>query len=188
MVPPVGEHGVGDGATGPWRALVEVFPAVRHRRCCVHKTCNATNHLPKSVQPGATKAMQEIDNAEDRAHAEKAFEAFAKTYGTKWPEAVAQITDDRDEPPAFYDFPAEHWVHLRTPNLIESTFSTVKLRTRATRGAGSPAALPWCSSSSSPPRLAGGRSPEPTWSRSSGPGPGSGTADWSNAPRHRQPE
>jgi transposase-like protein len=84
--------------------------------------------------------MQEIYNAEDRAHAEKAIEAFTKTYSTKWPKAVAKITDDAEELLAFYDFPAEHWVHLRTTNPIESTFSTVKLRTKVTRGAGSPAA------------------------------------------------
>ncbi|MFD5875858.1 IS256 family transposase [Streptomyces sp. NPDC060322] len=131
---------VGDGAMGLWRALVEVFPAARHQRCWVHKARNVTNALPKSAQPGATKAMQDIYNAEDRSHAEKAIEAFAKTYGTKWPKAVAKITDDREELLAFYDFPAEHWIHLRTTNPIESTFSTVKLRTKVTRGAGSPAA------------------------------------------------
>ncbi|MGW9382210.1 IS256 family transposase [Streptomyces albidoflavus] len=132
---------VGDGAMGLWRALAEVFAAARHQRCWVHKARNVTNALPKSAQPGATKAMQEIYNAEDREHAEKAIEAFAKTYGTKWPKAVAKITDDAEELLAFYDFPAEHWVHLRTTNPIESTFSTVRLRTRVTRGAGSPAAL-----------------------------------------------
>ncbi|WP_250637215.1 transposase [Streptomyces sp. SAT1] len=84
--------------------------------------------------------MQEICNAEDRGHAEKAIEAFARTYGAKFPKAVAKITEDRDELLAFYDFPAEHWIHLRTTNPIESTFSTVKLRTKVTRGAGSPAA------------------------------------------------
>ena len=84
--------------------------------------------------------MQEFYNAEDRAHAEKAIEAFAKTYGTKWPKAAAKITADREELLAFYDFPAEHWIHLRTTNPIESTFSTVKLRTKVTRGAGSPTA------------------------------------------------
>ncbi|UZI26655.1 IS256 family transposase [Streptomyces sp. VB1] len=131
---------VGDGATGLWKALVEVFPAARHQRCWVHKARNVSNALPKSAQPGATRALQEIYSAEDRDHAEKAIEAFAKTYGTKWPKAVAKITDDRDELLAFYDFPAEHWVHLRTTNPIESTFSTVKLRTKVTRGAGSPAA------------------------------------------------
>lgn len=98
------------------------------------------NALPKSAQPGAKKALQEICNAEDRAHAEKAVKDFAKAYGAKWPKAVKKITDDTDELPAFYDFSAEHWIHLRTTNPIESTFSTVKLRTKVTRGAGSPAA------------------------------------------------
>ncbi|MGW4095024.1 IS256 family transposase [Nocardia sp. NPDC004750] len=131
---------VGDGAMGLWKALAEVFPSARHQRCWVHKARNVSNVLPKSAQPGATKAMQEIYNAEDRAHAERAIEAFAKTYNAKWPKAVAKITDDRDELLAFYDFPAEHWIHLRTTNPIESTFSSVKLRTKVTRGAGSPAA------------------------------------------------
>ncbi|MFF7079207.1 IS256 family transposase [Streptomyces lavendulae] len=131
---------IGDGAMGLGKALAEVFPAARHQRCRVHKARNVTNCLPKSAQPGATKAMQEIYNAEDRGHAEKAVDAFAKTYGAKFPKAVARITDDREELLAFYDFPAEHWSHLRTTNPIESTFSTVKLRTKVTRGAGSPAA------------------------------------------------
>ncbi|MFD0530420.1 IS256 family transposase [Kitasatospora arboriphila] len=107
---------VGGGAMGLWKALGEVFPAARHQRCWVHKARNVTNALPKSAQPGATKAMQEIYNAEDRAHAEKAIEAFAKTYGTKWPKAVAKIAGDAEELLAFYDFPAEHWIHLRTTN------------------------------------------------------------------------
>ncbi|OIJ93262.1 IS256 family transposase [Streptomyces colonosanans] len=131
---------VGDGAMGLWRALAEVFPVARHQRCWVHEARNVSNCLPKSAQPGATKAMQEIYNAEDRAHAEKAIEAFAKTYSAKWPKAVAKITEDQEGLLAFYDFPAEHWVHLRTTDPIESTFSTVKLRTKVTRGAGSPAA------------------------------------------------
>jgi putative transposase len=112
----------------------------RHQRFWVHKARNVTNALPKSAQPGATKALQEICNAEDRAHAEKAVEAFAKTYGTKWPKAVAKITYDAEELLAVYDFPAEHRIHLRTTNPIEPAFSTVKLRTKVTRGAGSPAA------------------------------------------------
>jgi transposase-like protein len=130
----------GDGAMGLWNALAEVFPEARHQRCWVHKVRNVMNALPKSAQPGAKKALQEIYNAEDRAHAEKAVKDFAKTYGAKWPKAVKKITDDTEELLAFYDFPAEHWIHLRTTNPIESTFSTVKLRTKVTRGAGSPAA------------------------------------------------
>ncbi|MBW8706815.1 hypothetical protein MBT84_45025 [Streptomyces sp. MBT84] len=131
---------VGDGAMGLWRALAEVFPDARHQRCWVHKTRNVANALPKSVQPGAKKAVQEICNAEDRAHADKAITAFEKAYGSKWPKAVKKVTSDADELLAFYDFPAEHWIHLRTTNPIESTFSTVKLRTKVTRGAGSPTA------------------------------------------------
>ncbi|MCX5231442.1 IS256 family transposase [Streptomyces sp. NBC_00233] len=131
---------VGDGAMGLWRALAEVFPAARHQRCWVHRTRNVVNALPKSAQPGAKKALQEICNAEDRAHAGKAVTAFEKAYGAKWPKAVKKITGEAGELLAFYDFPAEHWIHLRTTNPIESTFSTVKLRTKVTRGAGSPAA------------------------------------------------
>ncbi|WP_329449139.1 IS256 family transposase (plasmid) [Streptomyces sp. NBC_01426] len=130
----------GDGARGLWRALAEVFPQARHQRCWVHKTRNVMNALPKSAQPGAKKALQEIYNAEDRNHAEKAVTAFEKAYGVKWPKAAAKITGEVDELLAFYDFPAEHWIHLRTTNPIESTFSTVKLRTKVTRGAGSPTA------------------------------------------------
>ncbi len=98
------------------------------------------NALPKSAQPGAKKALQEIYNAEDRDHAEKAIKDFERAYGAKWPKATKKVTGEVDELLAFYDFPAEHWVHLRTTNPIESTFSTVKLRTKVTRGAGSPAA------------------------------------------------
>ncbi|MEY9988016.1 putative transposase [Streptomyces sp. V4I8] len=128
---------VGDGAMGLWRALAEVFPQARHQRCWVHKTRNVINALPKSAQPGAKKALQEIYNAEDRDHAEKAVRDFEGVYGAKWPKAVKKIIGEVDELLAFYDFPAEHWVHLRTTNPIESTFSTVKLRTKVTRGAGS---------------------------------------------------
>ncbi|WP_208853395.1 IS256 family transposase [Streptomyces albofaciens] len=131
---------VGDGAIGLWRALTQVFLQARHQRCWVHKTRNVVDALPKSAQPGAKRALQEIYNAEDRDHAEKAVKDFGRAYGAKWPKAVKKITDDVGELLAFYDFPAEHWVHLRTANPIESTFSTVKLRTKVARGAGSPAA------------------------------------------------
>jgi putative transposase len=127
----------GDGALGFWKALAEVFPATREQRCWVHKTANVLNSMPKSAQPGAKKAIQDIYNAEDRDHAEAAIQAFAKLYGAKFPKAVKKITDDQEQLLAFYDFPAEHWIHLRTTNPIESTFSTVRLRTKVTRGAGS---------------------------------------------------
>jgi putative transposase len=131
---------VGDGALGFWKALAEVFPEARHQRCWVHKISNTLDALPKSAQPGAKKALREIYNAEDKQQALKAVTVFEKTYGAKWPKAVKKITDDVEELLAFYDFPAEHWIHLRTTNPIESTFATVRLRTKVTKGAGSPAA------------------------------------------------
>jgi putative transposase len=134
------ERAVGDGALGFWNALAEVFPGTRPQRCWVHKTANVLDSMPKSAQPGAKKALQDIYNAEDRDHAAKAITVFAKTYGAKFPKAVKKITDDEDELLAFYDYPAEHWIHLRTTNPIESTFATVRLRTRVTKGAGSAAA------------------------------------------------
>lgn len=117
-----------------------MFPAARPQRCSVHKASKVADCLPKPAQPCATKATQQICNAEGRTHTEKAIEALAKTDGAKFPKAVAKITEDRDELLAFHDFPAEHWIHLRTTNPIESTISTVELRTKVTRGAGSPAA------------------------------------------------
>ncbi|MGI5254183.1 IS256 family transposase [Actinacidiphila glaucinigra] len=131
---------VGDGALGFWKALREVFPETREQRCWVHKTANVMDALPKSAQPAAKKALQDIYNAEDRASAEKAVKAFAKLYEAKFPKAVAKVVDDQEVLLAFYDFPAEHWIHLRTTNPIESTFSTVRLRTKVPRGAGSRAA------------------------------------------------
>src|SRR5712691_3652169 len=105
-----------------------------------HKTANVLSALPKSAHPGAKKALAEIWNAEDKTHAEAAARRFAATYRAKFPKATAKITDDLDELLAFYDYPAEHWVHLRTTNPIESTFATVRHRTRVTRGPGSRAA------------------------------------------------
>jgi putative transposase len=128
---------VGDGALGLWAALRDVFPATRTQRCWVHKTANVLAALPKSVHTGARRALAEISGAEDREHAEQAIAQFATDYGAKWPKAVAKVTDDLEALLAFYDFPAEHWVHLKTTNPVESTFATVRLRTRVTKGPGS---------------------------------------------------
>lgn len=106
----------------------------------MHKTANVLDSLPKSAQPAAKSALAEIWNAEDREHAEASLAAFATQYGAKSPEAVATLTHDEQELLAFYEHPAEHWIHLRTTNPIEPTFSTVRLRTKVTRGAGSRAA------------------------------------------------
>jgi putative transposase len=131
---------VGDGALGLWAALREVFPATRHQRDWVHKLANVVGCLPKVVHAGARKALAEIRDAPDRDHAQRAIEAFARDYGVKWPKAVAKITDDAEALLCFFDFPAEHWGHLKTSNPIESTFSSVRLRTRVTKGPGSKAA------------------------------------------------
>ncbi len=125
---------VGDGALGFWKALRKVYPKTRSLRCWVHKTANVLNKLPKGLQAKAKGALHEIWMAEGRTDAEKAMDAFVETYGAKYPKAVACLTKDRDELLAFYDFPAEHWQHLRTSNPIESTFATVRLRTAKTRG------------------------------------------------------
>jgi transposase-like protein len=131
---------VGDGALGFWGALREVFPQARGQRCWFHKIANILGALPKSAHPGAKKALAEVWNAEDRRHALDAAKAFDATYGSKFPKAVAKLTNDLDELLAFYDYPAEHWIHLRTTNPIESTFATVRHRTKITRGPGSRAA------------------------------------------------
>ncbi|MEZ5378254.1 MAG: IS256 family transposase [Acidimicrobiales bacterium] len=131
---------VGDGALGFWGALREVFPETRAQRCWFHKVGNVLSALPKSAQPTAKRMLAEIRDAEDRVHAEQAARAFADTYGAKYPKAVAKITDDLVPLLAFFDFPAEHWIHLKTTNPIESTFATVRLRTRVTKGPGSRAA------------------------------------------------
>jgi putative transposase len=131
---------VGDGALGMWAALDEVFPDTRHARCWVHKAANVLSALPKSAHPSARKAIAEIRDAEDRGHPEVAIKAFADGFGAKWPKAVAKVVDDAEELLAFFDFPAEHWIHLKTTNPIESTFATVRLRTKVTKGPGSKAA------------------------------------------------
>jgi putative transposase len=131
---------VGDGALGFWKALREVFPQTREQRCWVHKTANILDALAKSAQPAAKTSLAEIWGAEDIDHARAALASFAKQYGAKFPKAVAKLTDDEKDLLAFYDYPAEHWIHLRTTNPIKSTFATVRLRTKVTRGAGSRAA------------------------------------------------
>ena len=131
---------VGDGALGFWDALREVFPETREQRCWFHKIANVLAALPKSAHPAAKNALAEIWNAEDKTHALAAVKAFVELFGAKFGKAVAKITDDLDELLAFYDYPAEHWVHLRTTNPIESTFATVRHRTKITRGPGSKAA------------------------------------------------
>src|SRR5215203_409941 len=128
---------VGDGALGLWRALREVFPATREQRCWVHVVRNVLGALPKSVHAGARRALNEIILAEDRSHAERAIDAFAADYGVKWPKAVAKVTGETERLLCFFDYPAEHWVHLRTTNPIESSFSPVRARTRVTKGPGS---------------------------------------------------
>ncbi|GAA3688533.1 hypothetical protein GCM10022267_89130 [Lentzea roselyniae] len=131
---------VGDGALGFWGALREVFPDTREQRCWFHKIGNVLAALPKSAQPGAKKALAEIWNAEDKRHALDAVTAFDAAYGAKFPKATAKITDDVEELLAFYDYPAEHWIHLRTTNPIELTFATVRHRTKVTKGPGTRAA------------------------------------------------
>jgi len=131
---------IGDGALGFWKAIREVFPDTREQRCWFHAGGNVLAALPKSAHPGAKAALAEIYNAEDKEHARKAAKAFADLYGAKWPKAVAKVTEHLDVLLAFYDYPAEHWVHLRTTNPIESTFATVRLRQRVTKGPGSRAA------------------------------------------------
>ena len=131
---------VGDGALGFWGALREVFPETTEQRCWFHKTGNVLAALPKSAHPGAKKALAEIWGAEDRQCALEAAGAFRAAYGAKFPKAVVKIISELDQLLAFYDYPAEHWVHLRTTNPIESTFATVRHRTKVTRGPGSRAA------------------------------------------------
>lgn len=131
---------VGDGALGFWKALREVFPETREQRCWFHKQSNVLAALPKSAHPGALAAMKEIIGAEDIDKAQISIAAFERDYGAKYPKAVKKIVDDADVLLEYFRYPAEHWVHLRTTNPIDSTFATVRLRTRVTKGPGSRAA------------------------------------------------
>jgi len=125
---------IGDGALGFWNALREVFGATKEQRCWFHKTGNVLNAMPKSVQAKAKGHLHDIWRAETRVDAEAAFDFFVETYGAKYDKAVGKLTKDRDVLLAFYDFPAEHWKHIRTTNPIESTFATVRHRTGKTKG------------------------------------------------------
>jgi putative transposase len=127
---------IGDGALGFWKALAQVFPATRAQRCWVHKSANVLNKLPKHKQATVKSDLQDIWMAETRDEANKAFDACVDKYGAKYPKAIACLKKDRDQLLAFYDFPAEHWTHLRTTNPIESMFATVRLRHRRTKGSG----------------------------------------------------
>ncbi len=127
----------GDGALGLWGALRDVFPHAGEQRCWVHKIANALDALPKRVQPRAKGMLHEAMEAPTRADAGRAIDAFVAEFEPKWPKAAEKLVKDREQLLAFYDFPAEHWRHLRTTNPIESSFATVKLRTRVTKGAGS---------------------------------------------------
>jgi putative transposase len=128
------ELAVGDGALGFWKALEEVWPRTKAQRCWVHKTANVLNKLPSSLQTKAKRALQDIWMAETRIAAETAFDGFIQVYGVKYEKAVACLVKDRETLLAFYDFPAEHWPHLRTTNPIESTFATVRHRTIRSKG------------------------------------------------------
>jgi transposase-like protein len=127
----------GDGALGFWKALRQVYPTTRTQRCWVHKTANVLDKMPKRIQPKAKEMLHEIWMAKSRADAESAFDAFIEMFEPKYPQAVECLKKDRDVLLTFYGFPAEHWVHIRTTNPIESTFATVRLRHRRTKGSGS---------------------------------------------------
>jgi len=128
---------IGDGALGFWKAVRQVWPNTREQRCWVHKTANVLDKLPKRLQPEAKQKLHAIWMDDTKQHANEAFDLFVKTYEAKYPKAVECLVKDRDVLLTFYDFPAEHWGHLRTTNPIESTFATVRLRTKRTKGSGS---------------------------------------------------
>jgi len=131
------ELATGDGALGFWTALEEIYPGTREQRCWVHKTANLLDKLPAGLQPDAKALIHEMYMAPSRTEAREAYAEFSSRYQAKYPKAVACLSRDEDVLFTFYDFPAEHWVHLRTTNPIESTFATVRHRTRQTKGSGS---------------------------------------------------
>lgn len=134
---PAPKLATGDGALGFWAALRQVYPSTEEQRCWVHKIANVLDKLPKRVQPRAKEMLHEIMYAPDRARAREDIARFSKEFEAKYPKAVDTLTQDQDRLLTFFDFPAEHWGHLRTTNPIESPFSTIKARTKSTKGAGS---------------------------------------------------
>ena len=127
----------GDGALGFWAAAAEEFPETRRQRCWVHKTANILDKMPRGVQSKAKQSIHDMYMADTREAALKAYDAFLKLYEAKYPKACECLSKDKEDLFTFYDFPAEHWIHLRTTNPIESTFATVRLRTKRTKGCGS---------------------------------------------------
>jgi putative transposase len=175
---------IGDGALGTWAALRDVFPTARKQTCWVHKIARVLDALPKRLQPRAKSLLHEVMEAPSRADARAALERFRGEFDAKYPKAVAKLDRDWAAVTAFYDFPAEHWRHLRTSNAIESSFATVKLRTRVTKGAGSKRPRSrWPTSCSTPPRNAGGDSTATSSSPTCSPARRSRTA--SGSPRTR---
>lgn len=128
---------VGDGALGFWAAAEEEFPTTRRQRCWVHKMANILNKMPRSVQAHAKTRIHDMYMADTKANAWKAYDEFLALYGAKYPKACECLSKDKEDLFTFYDFPAEHWIHIRTTNPIESTFATVRLRTKRTKGCGS---------------------------------------------------
>lgn len=131
------ELAIGDGALGFWKAVAKHWPATRHQRCWVHKTANVLNKVPKAIQPKVKSSLHEIWMSESRENAEKALQLCVKNFEIKYPKAMDCLLKDRESLLAFYDFPAEHWSHIRTTNPIESVFATVRLRTTKTKNCGS---------------------------------------------------
>lgn len=140
----------GDGALGFWKAIAQVYPQTREQRCWVHKTANVLDKLPKRLQPEAKEKLHQIWMAATKADADQAFDLFLATYQAKYPKATNCLAKDRDVLLTYYDFPAEHWIHLRTTNPIESKFATVRLRHRRTKGSGSRKACLTCGASIAP--------------------------------------
>ena len=128
---------IGDGALGFWKAARDVWPETEEQRCWVHRLANVLDKLPKRLQAKAKRALHDIMNAETREDAEEEIAGFAEEYEAKYPKAVASLRRNQDALLTFFDFPAEHWKHIRSTNAIESSFATVRLRTRVTKGAGS---------------------------------------------------